>query len=105
MAENGKILYLDPNAAQNVPAEAEAPAAVPSTDDEALSELMQILIETSADPVLKLSNYLVSEDPTYLPEGTPARAIARHYGRDKLLEALIRSYLGNNPKDTQDRQS
>jgi len=40
-----------------------------------------------------LSGYLVTEDPTYLPEDAVVRAMARQLGRDRMLALLITVYL------------
>lgn len=97
MSESGKILFLDRNAPCADNESNSASSAVPLTDEEAMRELCRILIDNRMDPVLQLSGYLVSEDPTYLPEGTEARAIARRIGRDGLLGLLIRSYISSIP--------
>lgn len=98
MSDSGKILYLDRTPAESPSAAPQDTAmAVPLTEAEALAELVRILVENHMDPVLQLSGYLISEDPTYLPEGTDARSIARRIGRDGLLSALIGSYIDRMP--------
>ena len=100
MKDSGKFLFLDP-------VDAVIPSAVPSREDEqspetvsadmdarqALGEIVDILSANGYNPVVQLTGYLMAEDPTYLPEDTDARAIARRITRDKLLETLIELYL------------
>ena len=97
MPNTTKFLYLDP---AGEPA-AKAPEAELS-NEAALSELIDAIRHSGQDPVTQLSGYLITEDPTYLPEGTNARAIARRVGRDKLLATLIELYLsGSTAADTE----
>ena len=58
-----------------------------------LSSVYQALQEKGYNPINQLVGYIITEDPTYLPEGTNARAIARRVGRDKLLTTLIDLYV------------
>ncbi len=100
MKESGKFLFLDPSnsgrPAALSPVLPEIPEASPVAKD-ALADLMHILWENGLNPVTQFSGYLITEDPTYLPEGTQARAIAHRIGRDKLLETLIELYLEDHP--------
>ena len=71
-----------------------SPAAVRPPD------LIAAIRECGQNPVTQLSGYLITEDPTYLPEGVSsrgvsARSIARRVGRDKLLATLIELYLNS----------
>ena len=98
MSDTNKFLYLTSTG---------TPAADPSAIDLAnmpcqcceasLSELSGIIRECGQDPVTQLSGYLITEDPTYLPDGTNARAIARRVGRDKLLTTLLELYIRSCP--------
>ncbi len=95
---NGKLLFLDPTDAPHmsetpVPSPEEAPLHA----DEAFDTVIRCLVEAGYDPVTQLTAYLISDDPTYLPEDTEARAIARRIGRDKLLEALLIFYMEHRP--------
>ena len=99
MPDANKFLYLD-----NTPAETEASSrdcSAPCPSCEAsLTELISIIQDSGQNPVTQLSGYLITEDPTYLPEaanekGTTARSIARRVGRDKLLTTLIELYLSS----------
>ena len=97
MPDTTKFLYLDPT--EPHAAECETPCLC---CEESLNELIAIIRDCGQDPVTQLSGYLITEDPTYLPEGTntqgiSARAIARRVGRDKLLTTLIELYLSSCP--------
>ena len=96
MPDTTKFLYLD------------TPDTTPSDKcpcpccEDSLTEIISIIRECGQDPVTQLSGYLITEDPTYLPEGTnaqgvTARSIARRVGRDKLLTTLIELYLSSCP--------
>lgn len=100
MKDSGKFLFLDPADAPKNTADALADETVEIDPcaKAALAELVTILHAGGLDPITQLSGYLITEDPTYLPEGTnargvSARAIARRVGRDKLLETLIELYI------------
>lgn len=95
MTESGKILILDPLDAPNAPGSAASvgSAGAPILIGETLDTLIRIIRECGMDPVTQLAGYLVTDDPTYLPDSAHARAIANHVGRDKLLEALIEFYI------------
>jgi uncharacterized protein (UPF0297 family) len=97
MKENGKFLFLDPSDSlsheNDLSHEEEVITEVDPDAKAALAELVNILMESGMNPITQLSGYLIAEDPTYLPEGTEARPIARRVGRDKLLEALIELYI------------
>jgi uncharacterized protein (UPF0297 family) len=102
MTNGGKILFFDTANANPPTQAAETPAAAENGPcaccEESLSELIDIIRECGQDPVTQLSGYLITEDPTYLPDGTDAqgtsaRAIARRVGRDKLLTTLIELYI------------
>lgn len=101
MKDSAKLLYFDP-AEANIPTPAaDAPNGEPVLSAEvALAELVSILRASGLNPVTQLSGYLITEDPTYLPEGTEARALARHVGRDRLLEVLIELYIKSSRKET-----
>lgn len=96
MSDTTKFLYLDNISS---PADTEPPAPC-SCCEASLTELIAIIRECGQDPVTQLSGYLITEDPTYLPEGVSsrgvsARGIARRVGRDKLLATLIELYLNS----------
>lgn len=78
------------------------PSSVYEGDEEcadprkALDELLLLLDEQEDDPISALSGYLISEDPTYLPEMGNARALARCIGRDRILALLISDFRRGN---------
>lgn len=101
MPDNGKILSFESPRAP-------APAALAQEElilgreeaSEALDALIRAMQSCGQDPVTQLAGYLVTDDPTYLPECCHARALARRIGRDKLLEILIEQYLSRLAADT-----
>ncbi len=97
MPDTPKFLYLDP--AGDVTAHASDTVTNGQEDtsccccEASLSELIAIIRDCGQDPATQLSGYLITEDPTYLPESNHARAIASRVGRDRLLTALIELYI------------
>lgn len=101
------ILHLELSAVLESPSE--SPVQAIAVEEEcadprkALNELLLLLDEQEDDPVAALSGYLISEDPTYLPETGNARALARCVGRDRILSLLIsdfrRGYIGNEREE------
>lgn len=103
-----KILFFEPT---NPPlgqetASSEATVGISESPADTLAILVRIIRGCGQDPVTQLAGYLITDDPTYLPESAHARAIADHVGRDKLMEALIESYLeGGARTDTSEVRS
>ena len=58
-----------------------------------LTELLRLMKQERYDVIPSLSGYLVTEDPTNLPEDAVVRAMARQLGRDRMLALLIIVYL------------
>ena len=87
----GKFLYMDNSFAP-------AANAVSALSDDTLTEadvlrlLFDALPEADMDPVVQLSGFLTSDDPSYLPEHKGARAAATKIGGDKLLRYLLHTY-------------
>ena len=102
MPDNGKILCFDaPRAATSgatIPSETSFEIDPASSD--VLADLICAMKACGQDPITQLTGYLVTEDPTYLPECGRARALARHIGRDKLMELLIAEYMDHHPTET-----
>ena len=77
-----------------------SPGSVPSPDQteasHTLAELVHIIRACNLDPLTQLAGYLMTDDPTYLPEADHARSMADRIGRDKLLETLLAFYLAGN---------
>ncbi len=68
----------------------------PKTSEEMrllLLELCDILRECGFDPVRQISGYLLSGDPTFLPEYKNARVLITRIDPDRLLSEMIRNYL------------
>ncbi len=92
--ERGKFLFLEPMDISTV-----SDASTPPIEDlahdarEAFAAITRSLADAGYDPVTQLTAYLIADDPTFLPDKTDARALARHIGRDKLLEALLTFYM------------
>ena len=95
MSDSGKILYFDPiptHSASEDSTEMLSPLDV-------LDELTRAMEDCGQDPATQLAGYLITEDPTYLPDCNCVRNLARHMGRDDLLGALIREYLNTRNKE------
>ncbi|MBQ9151589.1 MAG: IreB family regulatory phosphoprotein [Clostridia bacterium] len=101
MPDSGKILYFDtaltPSPQSPVPTEPTFEIDPASKD--VLADLIYAMQACGQDPVTQLAGYLITEDPTYLPECGRARSLARHIGRDKLLETLIEMYMKDHPSE------
>lgn len=59
-----------------------------------LLEVYKSLIEKGYDPINQIVGYILSEDPTYITNYNGARGLIRKIDRDKLLNTLVRDYLG-----------
>ena len=78
------------------------PTAVFSIHDDKDQEIKQVvqivysaLEEKGYNPVNQLVGYILSEDPTYITTYNNARSLIRHIDRDELLQAMVKTYLGN----------
>ena len=47
------------------------------------------------DPVRQIAGYIMTEDPTYIPDYKGARGQIRHLSRDEILKILIEHYFEN----------
>ena len=77
------------------------PTAVFSIYDERDQEIRSIvqevydaLKEKGYNPINQIVGYILSEDPTYITNHNNARTLIRKIDRDDLLQALLKSYLG-----------
>ena len=77
------------------------PTAVFSIHDDKDQEIKQVMMlvysaleEKGYNPINQLVGYILSEDPTYITTYKNARALIRRIDRDDLLQALLKSYLG-----------
>ncbi len=90
-SSRGKFLFLEPSDAPTVSDTSAEDLSYEAS--EAFAAITRSLADAGYDPITQLTTYLIADDPTFLPEETDARAIARRIGRDKLLEALLAFYL------------
>lgn len=63
---------------------------------EILRTVYDAIKEKGYDPARQLAGYILSEDPTYIPDHMGARGLIRHVDRDELLSILIHFYFDNN---------
>ena len=59
-----------------------------------LTEVYRALKEKGYNPINQLVGYILSEDPTYITTYQGARSLICKIDRDDLLQALLKSYLG-----------
>lgn len=62
---------------------------------ETLTQVYDALRQKGYNPINQIVGYLLSEDPTYITTHNNARSLIRRIDRDELLQALVKSYLGN----------
>ena len=63
-----------------------------------LQEVYSALLEKGYNPINQIVGYLLSEDPTYIPDYKGARGMIRHLSRDELLGLFIEYYFENHAK-------
>lgn len=103
MTENtptgGKFLYIDPGF---VPmAQQSTEPEYTHTEKEALALLLEALPEVDMDPLIQLSGYLTSDDPSFLPDHKGVRPVMTKIGRDKLLRYLLNAYFEQEAAHTE----
>ncbi len=59
-----------------------------------LRTVCEAISEKGYDPVRQITEYIISEDPTYIPDYKNARGIIRHISREELVRAMLESFLG-----------
>ena len=59
-----------------------------------LTEVYNALSEKGYDPINQIVGYILSEDPTYITNYNGARSLIRRIDRDKLINTLVKNYLG-----------
>ena len=59
-----------------------------------LTAVYGALSEKGYNPINQIVGYLLSEDPTYITNYNGARSLIRRIDRDKLLNTLVKNYLG-----------
>ena len=67
------------------------------TDDKCFARLLSLLKTYGEDPLEGLAGYLVTEDPTYLPDHSEIKMLIRSMGRDELLRHLLLRALNSDP--------
>lgn len=64
------------------------------------AEILKIVHEAinlkGYDPARQIAGYILSEDPTYIPDHNNARGLIRHLNRDDLLKFFIEFYFENS---------
>ena len=68
-----------------------------SSKSECFSRLLALLKTYEGDPLEGLAGYLVTEDPTYLPEHIEIKMLVRSLGRDELLRYILLRALNRDP--------
>lgn len=58
-----------------------------------LTQVYNLLKEGGYNPVQQISGYLLSGDPTYIPDYQGARALIVSADREQLLSELVRGYI------------
>lgn len=61
---------------------------------EIICKVYEALEEKGYNPINQLVGYILSEDPTYITNYNNARGLIRRVDRDKLLNELVKNYLG-----------
>lgn len=59
-----------------------------------MTTIYDALREKGYNPINQIVGYILSEDPTYITTYNNARSLIRHIDRDELLQALVKTYLG-----------
>ena len=60
---------------------------------EILSSVYNSLMVKGYNPINQIVGYILSEDPTYIPNYNNARTLIPRIDRDELLQELVRTYL------------
>ena len=58
-----------------------------------LRTVYDALSEKGYNPINQLVGYVLTEDPTYIPNYKNARGLIRRIDRDELMAALLKEYL------------
>ena len=59
-----------------------------------MTDVYSALKQKGYNPINQIVGYILSEDPTYITTNQGARSLIRKIDRDDLLQALLKSYLG-----------
>ena len=77
-----------------------------NTVQDVLVFVYHALMDNGYSAAIQLANYILADDPTYIPEHGNARSLIRQYDSDEYLEAALKDYLrkangrDNEPGDT-----
>ena len=63
-----------------------------------LNTIYEAIQTKGYDPVRQIAGYILSEDPTYIPDYKGARGMIRHLSRDEMLKIFIESYFEKSAK-------
>lgn len=66
--------------------------------DKILQTVYEAISVKGYDPAKQIAGYILSEDPTYIPDYKGARGMIRHLNRDELLKIFIEFYFENKKK-------
>ena len=61
---------------------------------EVLKEVYEALVEKGYNPINQIVGYILSGDPTYITSHKDARNKIRTIEREKLLEKMVKNYIG-----------
>ena len=67
--------------------------------DQALDQIYAALIEKGCNPTMQIVGYLLTEDPTYIPDHNHARSLITRIYRDELLKEIVRFYFEQKYKE------
>ena len=60
---------------------------------EIIREVYQALKAKGYNPIVQLTGYILSGDPTYITSYNQARSLIRRLERDEILEEIVSSYI------------
>lgn len=63
-----------------------------------LAKVYEALTEKGYNPVNQIVGYILSEDPTYITTYNNARSLMNQLDRDDILQAMVRTFIGENDK-------
>lgn len=99
MKETGKFLYLDPTTAPRAEDPGMDESTEPTSPAVVLNDLIACMEDEGYAPATQLAGFLMTDDPTYLPDDAEIRTAVRHVGRDKLLGTLIEAYVDTHSSE------
>ncbi|MBE7019831.1 MAG: IreB family regulatory phosphoprotein [Ruminococcaceae bacterium] len=65
----------------------------PKSPDEILKYVYNAMVEKNYDPILQLTWYLVTGEPTYITNNKNARVLISTVDRDVILNLLLNNYF------------